>query len=146
MIEELSDELRSATRPQEVLRTAGAWLGAALADQGFRWVPEKDRLRRERGRRIEEIEVNNAHGNRADRKLFAEFQMRIWVLDLGDPESMARTTPPWWRWRPSRAAPRRLGRRAGDVHARLASVPVGCAGCEPSGPGTGHSGVPSRCE
>ena len=84
VIEDLSQELRSATRPQEVVRAAGAWLGAALADHGFQWVAEEDRLRRERGRRIEAIGVRNAHDNRAARKVIAELELRIWDLDLGE--------------------------------------------------------------
>ncbi|MFG2040004.1 hypothetical protein [Dactylosporangium sp. NPDC048998] len=56
--------LTTATRPRDVVNAAGAWLGAALAAEGFRWLPRRRRLEREAGGLLHRISLAPSAYNR----------------------------------------------------------------------------------
>ena len=96
MIGQPAPDLTRPTDPGEVLRAAGAWLDGPLAAWGFRWMPEERSpagdfpLRRERGGRIEQIELWHSsfsllgvRHNGAGRRLRLGMSMSVRDRDLG---------------------------------------------------------------
>jgi hypothetical protein len=59
-----NEQLLRLDQPGEVVRAAGAWLAANLADEGFVWLKSRGTLQRRDGPWIEQIHLQNRKWNR----------------------------------------------------------------------------------
>ncbi|GAA4568815.1 hypothetical protein [Planotetraspora kaengkrachanensis] len=61
---QLVADLVGLDQPGDVIRKAGEWLAAQLADEGFTWVRSQGKLEHRGGKRSERIYLQNSAGNR----------------------------------------------------------------------------------
>jgi hypothetical protein len=69
--------LQTATRPCDVVRVAGSWLGEDLASCGFRWLASTTTLQRSLDERVEQIVVQGSTRNRAGKQLLVSLQVVV---------------------------------------------------------------------
>ncbi|QLQ40122.1 hypothetical protein [Micromonospora robiginosa] len=63
----VDQELVSARRPRDVVDAAGAWIGDALAADGFGWLKAVRSVQRQAGALVQQIVLQPSSHNRADR-------------------------------------------------------------------------------